>query len=327
MAQNFSTSGAQTAGVLLKTIPEDQQVAIARELSVRLRSQFDDAAASVAVELVAGQSDAILQDELLDVLRTRIENGFPERVASLLDSFPELSSRLLKLAIDYLAASAKGQIIESTDSDAARSSNKGEQNGLKSIDSDGQESSNDVALQWLRFAKHVLMSDRAHEGEDGLFQSSLKFLNDPHRSTALAARDLVFSLITSAAGQNNLVAVRDTISSLITARDAKLQQTLGYALWMRLLAASDALDLSSIDLNHDEYWTPLVTGLRNGDAERRKLCLDILKRSVALAIEQGAIEAVACSDAGKSITSPRFMPRPGIVEVLRSCYGQWLMTI
>ena len=76
MAQNFSTSGAQTAGVLLKTIPEDQQVAIAKELSVRLRSQFDDAAASVAIELVAGRSETTLQDELLEVLKVRVENGF-----------------------------------------------------------------------------------------------------------------------------------------------------------------------------------------------------------------------------------------------------------
>lgn len=319
MAQNFSTPGAQTAGVLLKTIPEDQQVATARELSARLRSQFDDAAASVAVELVAGQSDATLQKELLEVLRTRIESGFPDRVALLLESFPELSSQLLKLAIDYLAASATGQIDESTDSHAAQISNKGEQDGLDSIDADGQERLNDVALQWLRFAKHGLMSDRTHEGEDDLFQSALKFLNDPHKSTALAARDLVFSLITSAAGQKNLVAVRDTISSLITARNAKLQQTLGYALWMRLLAASDALDLSSIDLSNDEYWAPLITGLRNGDAERRKLCLDILKRSVALAIEQSAIVAVARSDAGKWTTSPRLTTRLGIVEVFRSC--------
>lgn len=319
MAQNFSTSGAQTAGVLLKTIPQDQQVAIARELSVRLRSQFDDAAASVAVELVAGQSDATLQNELLEVLRIRIENGFPDRVASLLESFPELSSRLLKVAIDNLAASGPGQIVESMDGHATQFSNKGEQHGLDNVDADGQERQNDVALQWLRFAKHVLMSDRTHEGEDGLFQSALKFLNDPHRSTALAARDLVFSLITSAAGQKNLVAIRDTISSLITARDAKLQQTLGYALWMRLLAASDALDLSSIDLNNDEYWAPLITGLRNGDAERRKMCLDILKRSVALAIEQGAIGAVARSEAGKSTASPCLMTPPGIVKVFQSC--------
>ena len=75
MAQKFSTSGAQTAGVLLQTIPEAQQIVIAKELNARLRSQFDDAAASVAIELVAGRDDATLQDDLLDVLKIRIETA------------------------------------------------------------------------------------------------------------------------------------------------------------------------------------------------------------------------------------------------------------
>jgi hypothetical protein len=61
--------------------------------------------------------------------------------------------------------------------------------------------------------------------------------------------------------------------------------------------------LSSIDINDEAYWAPLLLGLRSGDAERRKMCLDILKRSVALAVEQGAVGAVARSGAGKSVTA------------------------
>jgi hypothetical protein len=61
--------------------------------------------------------------------------------------------------------------------------------------------------------------------------------------------------------------------------------------------------LSSIDINDEAYWAPLLLGLRSGDAERRKMCLDILKRSVALAVEQGAVGAVAGSGAGKSVSA------------------------
>lgn len=296
MAQNFST-GAQTAGVLLQTIPEAQQVAIAKELIARLRSQFDDAAASVAIELVSGQTDSTLQDDLLAVLRTRIESGFPDGVASLLRSFSNLSSRLVTAAADFLAdPKASNDLV--TDP-TAQSSNKAEQDELSNVDPDKQDPSNDLALQWLRFAKQTVSTDRTSEREDSLFASALNFLNDTHRSTALAARDLVFSLLSSKTGQNNLNAVRDSVSSLISARDAKLQQTLGYALWMRLLASSSEVDLSSVNLKDDSYWSPLLSGLRNGDAERRKMCLDILKRSVALAIEQGMPGAVACKDSGE----------------------------
>jgi hypothetical protein len=303
MAQKFSTSGAQTAGVLLQTIPEAQQVAIAKELNVRLRSRFDDAAASVAVELVAGRDDPSLQGDLLDVLKARIESGFPGSIASLLASFPNLSSRLVTAAVNYLADPKAHTTTRSATHPTLQSSNKDDQDGLHSIDADREDGSSDLALQWLRFTKQTLASGRAHEREDVLFQSALKFLGDPQRSTALAARDLVFSLLSSLTGQNNLAAVRESIGSLITARDSKLQQTLGYALWMRLLAVSDLMDLSSIDVNDESYWAPLLLGLRSGDAERRKMCLDILKRSVALAVEQGAVGAVARSGAGKSVAA------------------------
>lgn len=69
---------------------------------------------------------------------------------------------------------------------------------------------------------------------------------------------------------------------------------------MRLLSVSDVIDLSSVDLRDNSYWAPLLLGLRSGDAERRKMCLDILKRSVALANEQGSTEAVARCGSGKS---------------------------
>jgi len=299
MAQNFSTAGAQTAGVLLQTIPEAQQIAIAKELNIRLRSQFDDAAASVAVELVSSRVDATLRDDLLDVLKIRIESGFPDSVASLLKSFPDLSSCLVVAAVDYLGDPTIHTTNDFSTDPTTQFSSKGEQDELNSVNLDKLDPSNDLVLHWLRFAKQALSSGRTHEREDDIFKSALKFLSDTHRSTALAARDLVFFLLSSKTGQKNLAAVRESISSLISARDARLQQTLGYALWMRLLACSGEVDLSSIDLTDDSYWSPLLSGLRNGDAERRKMCLDILKRSVALAIEQEVLGAVACKDTGE----------------------------
>lgn len=299
MAQKFSTSGAQTAGVLLQTIPDAQQSAIAKELNAKLRSQFDDAAASVAVELVAGRDDATLQDDLLDVLKIRIESGFPDNIVSLLRSFPSFSSRLVTVAVDFLANPKAHTSEDSATDPTIHPSDKGEQDDFNSVNPDRPDPWNDRALQWLRFAKQMPTSGPTHEREDSLFKSALRFLNDTHRSTALAARDLVFSLLSSPTGQSNLVAVRESISSLISARDAKLQQTLGYALWMRLLATLGEANLSWIDLNDDSYWEPLLSGLRSGDAERRKMCLDILKRSVALALEQKAPGAVARKDTGE----------------------------
>lgn len=303
MAQNFSTSGAQTAGVLLKTIPEAQQTVIARELTIKLRSSFDEAAASVAVELVSGRNDATLKEELLEVLAARVEQGSPDNVASLLSQSSELSGRLISVAAKYLVEPANQRSAEPVyveiETEIADSGDNTKQQ-RNEVDTPLQ-----VALQWLRFAKLVAPDGRTESQEDILFGSALQFLHHSNKSTALAARDLVFSLFSgSSAAQRNLIAVRETISSLINAQDSKLQQTLGYALWMRLLAASDVLDLSAIDLTDDAYWEPLVSGLRHGDAERRKMCLDILKRSVALAVEQGKLSAVTSKSTGKLARSP-----------------------
>jgi hypothetical protein len=300
MAQAFSTSGAQTAGVLLKTIPKEQQLAIARELTVNLRSNFDVAAASVAVELVADRDDSALKSDLLNVLTSQIEHGSPGEVVTLLTPFPKLLDRLVTLAGQHLERPVIPTPIEPIKI-ASEFTDPDEQTGLGRVEVDEQDASSNTLLQWLRFTKIAISSGHPLQrgNEQGLFTSSLKFLNNTNRPTALAARDLVFLLISSPVAQHNLKAVRNTIASLIAARDAKLQQTLGYALWMRLLAASDVVDLSQLDLSDDSYWEPLLSGLRDGDAERRKMCLDILKRSVALGVEQGKIGAVARIESGK----------------------------
>ena len=169
MVQNFST-GAQTAGVLLQTIPEAQQIAIAKELIARLRSQFDDAAASVAIELVSGQDDATLQNDLLDVLKIRIESGFPDSVASLLKAFSNLSSRLATAAADFLIGPKASTDL--TVDPTTQSSQKPEQDELSNVDPDKQDPSNDLALQWLRFAKQTVSTDYTSEREDSLSRST-----------------------------------------------------------------------------------------------------------------------------------------------------------
>jgi len=301
MAQAISTSGAQTASILLKTIPKEQQFAIARELIVNLRSNFDVPSASLAVELVADRDDSALGDELLDVLKSRIEHGSPDEVVALLASTHKLLDQLIYLAGQYLERPEIHVTVEPIKV-ASETTDPDEQTGLGHVEEDEQDVMSSPLLQWLRFTKIAILAGHPlhRENEKHLFTSGLKFLNNANKATALAARDLVFLLISSPAAQQNLEAVQTTIASLITAQDAKLHQTLGYALWMRLLATSDVVDLSQLDLSDDSYWEPLLSGLRDGDAERRKMCLEILKRSVALAVEQGKTGAVARTESGKS---------------------------
>lgn len=321
MAQKFSTSGAQTASVLLRTIPEAQQAIIAKELTRKLRTSFDEAAASVAVELVAGRDDAALKDDLIDVLVSRVEQGSPESVASLLSQSPDLSGRLVAVAIEALSKPDQSSLSIPTHSDSQTADHDDEQ--FDEVAKGDQDASVDSKLQWLRFTKQTVPRGQNEGHEQALFKKALELLKSIDRATALAARDLAFALFSSSSvAQKQLKGFRETISALIDSSDSKLQQTLGYALWMRLLAASDVLDVSAIDLKNDAYWQPLITGLRSGDGERRKMCLDILKRSVALAIDQGNLAAVTSKNNGKSCTDHRKHKTPIVSGP--TCHVGWL---
>ena len=196
MAQQFSTSGAQTAGVLLKTIPEAQQSLIARELTTRLRDSFDDAAASVAVELVSGRNEANLKDELIQVLTLRIEEGSPDNVASLLRQSPELLTRLMTITTESLSSLSKGPDTDSVKAEQL-SSTADDRSEHEEVPATNQGQSSDASLYWLRFAKIALCSGHDIDHEDSLFINALEFLKHGDRPTALAARDLVFSLFAS----------------------------------------------------------------------------------------------------------------------------------
>lgn len=297
MAVNgFSTSGAQTANVLLGAIPQEQQLAVAKGLTARLQAHFDETAASVVLQLVEHQTDQLLRQDVASVLIARIEEGQPESVARLLKGSGDLSESLINTSKARLRASA-GQCL--SDHGFLVTGFAGR---LQATGFDNASESTNVAVvsSWLRYARLVVSPASSKGHISSLLRSGLVLLGSNEDHVALAAKDLVFNLLKFGIVEHDGILPR-AIDALISAQGFKLHQTLGYSLWNRCLSATNPDKAPLVRVDVDEYWAPIQSGLRNGDSERRKLCLDILKRSVALAIDIGRQELVTRRADGESL--------------------------
>lgn len=294
MAKAFMSSGGQTASVLLRAIPLDQHPLLVESLAASLRSNFDEGTASLLVELVSHQTDKQAKQNLLDLLIEQVEEDSPGTAALLSLQSPDLAQDLLDITTDRLY-----QIVGNWDGqpDCVIPSFTGilpvhlARSGSGSSKKDDAQPPK-VAMQWLRFAKSLAAADLLEQRNERLVYSALFLLGAISQSTSLAARDLVFSLLpTSPLFEESVKLIPRAMAALLSSH-LKNHQTLGYTLWLRSLAALDQCGLNILDIAATDYWKPIHRGLRHGDTERRKLCLEILKRSVALAIEKGQVATV-----------------------------------
>lgn len=139
----------------------------------------------------------------------------------------------------------------------------------------------------LRFCKSLFLLLPVESAHAGVLSASVELLVNTDQSVCHAARDLIFAVLLDSQTSTTREVVRsiasslwDQVQQLIQPECNKQDQVLGYSLWLRwLLAVEQAgIDLSS---HIDElYWDHILHGLRRGDAEIRKLCLNILKLSL-----------------------------------------------
>jgi len=286
-ANRFSTSGFQTANALLGGLPAAQQLSIAHSLASGLRSGFDETAASVVLRLVADQADEQLKQDLVGVLVDRIEQGQPESVAKVVAESNDISSSLLGVGQTRLESIAD----QSLRGDGFLVTRYSVRLGIEGSAATTETVGVAVTRAWLQFVRLEVRSAGQIGGSSNLLRSALVLLGSIETSIAVAAKDLVFSLLESQNRCDESLLTR-TIDALISVGDSKLHQTLGYSLWLRCLAATEPGKRDLMRVHAERHWESIKSGLRHGDAERRKLCLDILKRSVALAIETGRPELV-----------------------------------
>jgi hypothetical protein len=302
MAQaNLATRPLATPSTFL-ALPVEQRAIITRSLLANLAHKFDDSAANIVIELISLDPDGGLSDGVLGVLSDRVVSGNARSVAELVRHSAVIATRLLAVATDRLLMSAR-HALKLPGGLVIGFATTVQTSGLDLPPGPTLLNTESVAVQWLLFAKHVSAIHAIGRPLDALFKAALCLLGILGKSVALAARDLIVSL-----SHHNSVGLRcgpllqPIALALITAPDASLHQTLGFSLWLTSIATSDTSDALVFNVTQEGYWQPVANGLRHGDTERRKLCLDILRVSVAKAVQLGRLDLVTDNKNSKSLS-------------------------
>ncbi|KAK3701216.1 hypothetical protein LTR37_015595 [Vermiconidia calcicola] len=145
------------------------------------------------------------------------------------------------------------------------------------------------ALQfYLQFSKLTAshLSTSSHEIQRLLFQACLALLSSTRPRVSCSARDVVFELLASRNGSTTTDVIQPSRETTwqrvqtLLASQAKHHTLIGYSLWLRWILSDPGEHWKQIAT--DDYWQLIFQGLRRGDTERRKLCLNILRLSLGI---------------------------------------------
>jgi len=272
------------ARLLLNCVPATERPHVVREVVQALTPNSGATEITLAVSLLVEHPDDAVRRDLLSRLLGAIESDALNAVEAACEIDVDLGKQLLLLIVDrlYRAAQCLGQKESKTvrvpmddivhmEVDAADD------------DQERHEFTAMVLRSYLSFAKRSSSSTGREETFHKLLSAVLVFLGSSDQEVGQAACALLVSLASSSPHilQPNQTSLWQCVRRLLTAEVEPMYQELGYTIWLRLAAST------SVALNvwfDPEYWELIRQGLRDGDAERRKQCLVILRQSITVAI-------------------------------------------
>ena len=254
--------------LLLDHIPASERATVLSSLIKDLQhDHLSDI--SLVASLIQKRSDDAAKEKLLTFLGQAVEAGKVESAVTVSLRHIELGNVLLRRATDVLSQA-------------------------KSSVGDVQPEDN-LPLFFLQFTKLTAPHLPLGDVHSKLLEVCLRYMESLKPETCIAAREVVFALLaakdreiseTIIISSQNLISKK--ILPLIDSRHKHHIET-GYSLWLRSLLAADRSPFQG--LNTDESWAGILKGLRHGDVERRKTCLNILKLTIstdAAAVSSGA---------------------------------------
>ena len=264
--------------LLLRHIPEAHRPAAIKEIVSDLRRNIAGSSPAIALAVLGAHPGDEAREELLAYLRICIEHGNASEVFEASNADEPTMVKLLRNCLRTLQDAA-ASLCEREDTNGA--------SDTAAIEDDLMPSQSTVSLQlilnWLRFGKLACSVEAQDDTSEKLLQVSLVLMSFTEKQIAYSARDVVLAILVSAptviAEQNN--ALWQHIEHLISPPAASFKQTLGYQLWLRCVDTPNKDDSIFNVILDPASSTQLARGLRYGDSERRKLCLEILKISAA----------------------------------------------
>jgi len=148
-----------------------------------------------------------------------------------------------------------------------------------------QSSEVETALPYyLSFATSTISHLPVKSSHSILLSQALELLITAGETVAARCKDLVLAVLTIESTDVYKITIEPserllwrTIEKLVTWTTRDFHTLYGYTIWLRWISSAQVL----IGLINTTYWRLLQNGLRHGDLEQRKICLDIIRLTSA----------------------------------------------
>ncbi|RMY54817.1 hypothetical protein D0865_04512 [Hortaea werneckii] len=273
MASASTSTHTEIARTLLKHVPDQERPGLIHD-AVKSLGQGNSADVSFTAALLLEHPDHRLQQELVHRLTDIIEAGSAELVLPVVARDADLSEVLLGNVISSLErrvlqmkADWKGNLVVNVDADL----NTNHKSPFVNVKEQPRVDF-DALKNTFSFLRQLLASGNSNGPLQQVFDATVTCMGASDEGTCMAARG-TFSALLSQMGemQTNQLDPLWKFTKQLICSTSPFHHGLGYSLW--LLWCTKLLVPGHI-LADAEYWQMLQTGLRKGDGERRKQCLD-----------------------------------------------------
>lgn len=268
------------ATISATVLSREARLAITRSLTESLNTSYSTTSAVLCASLIADDDERDAKQALVKILLARACHTDSDDVIEAAKSAQWLENALLS-AISSELSNAPHRDEKQTQSSAVES------NGLSS-------------LHLLRCAQRLVSESVESKLLTDLAAVCLRLICSAAKQIAFAARSVLFSImLLGNHAEHSAQEIRECVSKCLLSDQAlPFQQTLGYSLWLRQLSSTPSFMIAHI--GEPQYWDKIAAGLRYGDNERRKLCLEILKLSVKVAVDGHRTDLIIDDESGKS---------------------------
>jgi tRNA guanosine-2'-O-methyltransferase len=269
----MSALRGETASLLLDHIPENERLNVVRHVTKSLDPKSSNADVQFAAVLWKLQPDEVARETLLGHLQQQVENG-SDQVASV----PDLEDKVLSRII-FTIARLSSRLSSRRDGSQGDSAHElGQTNGTTDDETDGTPDAVIRIVNCLQYASRMASTELSETSARQLLEACLSLLVATQENVASSAQECLYALLTirprlSAAEQDHLW---EQIQSLASSSHVG-SKTIGFSLWLRWTLGQQ---VDESILSQSAWWDLIVEGLTNGDSERRKSSLQVLRSSV-----------------------------------------------
>jgi tRNA guanosine-2'-O-methyltransferase len=289
---------SQTARLLLDRVAEPERHNVVRDIAKSLSAHSGRSDLELAATLLQIYADDEASKTLLDTAASLIENGRYDEVVSICGKQPALGNEVLVRSLLHVSDGA-----ERLEKRAAGVQVGTPEHHATSEDLTGgpEESMQDLALvksttHYLHFANRMLSGHLRADHAHALFRPALTLLAVEDATLSKLAHETLSLLIAHKSTLNGQEqeTLWSHVQSLIQTHSPQ-HRSAGHGLWLRWVSSGHPIEAGI--LRGEEYWQTLVKGLRHGDGEIRKCCLQILRSSVDSCVQEPFLLAKVAAEA------------------------------